>query len=91
VAEGLLCPATSSTWPKWIVPPAEHRVSSLPKGYVVSFIKFHLHGLGSPPNRFMRALLHHYGVELQHLSPNAISSAAIFIVVCEGCLGLMPH
>jgi len=35
-----------------------------PKGYVVSFAKFHRHGLGAPPSRFMRALCHHYGVEL---------------------------
>jgi len=62
--EGLLQPLTSSTWPEWIAPPAEHQEPSPPEGYVVSFIKFHRHGLGSPPSRFMRALLHHYGVEL---------------------------
>jgi len=39
----------------------------------------------------MRALLHHYRVELQHLSPNAISNAVIFAAVCEGYLGVMPH
>ena len=39
----------------------------------------------------MRALLHHYGVELQHFSPNAISAMAIFAAVCEGYLGVMPH
>ena len=39
----------------------------------------------------MRALYHHYGVELQHFSPNAITTVAIFVVVCEGYLGVMPH
>jgi hypothetical protein len=34
----------------------------------------------------MRALCHHYGVELQHFSPNTITAA-----VCEGYLGMMPH
>jgi hypothetical protein len=29
-----------------------------PEGYVVSFIAFHESGLGMPPSRFMRALLH---------------------------------
>jgi len=58
---------------------------------VVSFAKFHRHGLGAPPSRFMRALCLHYGVELQHFSPNAITVAAVFAVVCEGYLGMMPH
>jgi hypothetical protein len=39
----------------------------------------------------MRALVHYYGVELQHFSPNAISNVAIFAMVCEGYLGTMPH
>ena len=39
----------------------------------------------------MRVLLHHYGVELHHFSPNAISAAVIFAAVCEGYLGVMPH
>jgi hypothetical protein len=30
-------------------------------------------------------------VELQHFSPNAITTAAIFAAVCEGYLGMMPH
>jgi len=67
--EGLLRPLTSSTRPEWIALPEEHRDTSPPEGYVVSFIKFHCHELGFPPRRFMRALLHHYGVELQHFSP----------------------
>ena len=58
---------------------------------MVSFVKFHHHGLGSPPSRFMWVILHHYSIELQHLSPNAISTAAIFVAVCKGCLGVMPH
>ena len=62
--EGLLRPATSSTWLEWIVPPVEHQEPSPLEGYMVSFIKFHRHGFGSPPSRFTRALLHHYGVEL---------------------------
>jgi hypothetical protein len=39
----------------------------------------------------MRALLHHYGVELHNLSPNSIAQAAIFVAVCEGYLGIAPH
>jgi len=89
--EGLICSRTSSLRPKWIVPPADHREPNPPKGYVVSFAKFHRHGLGSSPSRFMRALYYHYGMELQHFSPNAITATAVFAVVCEGYLGIMLH
>ena len=89
--EGLLRPRVSSSRPEWIAPAADHWELRPPKGYVVSFAKFHRHGLGSPPSRFMRALCHHYSVELQHFSPNAITVAAIFATVCKGYLGMMPH
>jgi hypothetical protein len=39
---------------------------------MVSFVAFHERGLGMPPSRFMRALLHYYKVELHHLAPNSI-------------------
>ena len=89
--EGLLCPRASSMRPEWIAPSADHRELDPSKGYIVSFAKFHRHGLGSPPSRFMRAFCHHYDVELQHFSPNAITAVAIFAVVCEGYLGVMSH
>jgi len=85
--EGLLCPHTSSSPPEWIAPAADHREPRPPKGYVVSFAKFHRHVLGSPLSHFMRALCHHYGVELQHFSPNAVTAVAVFAAVCEGYLG----
>jgi len=89
--EGLLRPRISSSRPEWIAPAVDHREPRPPKGYVVSFAKFHRHGLGSPPSHFMRMLCHNYGVELQHFSPNAITAVAIFATVCEGYLGMMPH
>jgi len=61
--EGLLRPRVSSSWPERIAPAADHREPRPPKGYVVSFAKFHRHGLGSPPSPFMRVLCHHYGVQ----------------------------
>jgi hypothetical protein len=42
----------------------------------------------APASRFMRALCHHYGVELHNFAPNAISQAATFVGVCEGFLGI---
>jgi len=89
--EGLLRPRVSSLRPEWVAPTADHREPRPPKGYVVSFAKFHPHGLGSPPSRFMWALYHHYGVEIQHFSRNAITAAVVFAAVCEGYLGMMPH
>jgi len=89
--EGLLRHRTSLSSPEWIASAADHREPRPPKGYVVSFAKFHHHGLGTPPSRFMRALYHDYGVELQHFSPNAITVAAVFAAVCAGYLGTMPH
>jgi len=62
--EGLLRCRTSLSPLKWIAPAADHREPRPHKGYVVSFAKFHRHSLGAPPSRFMRALCHHYGVEL---------------------------
>jgi hypothetical protein len=59
-----------------------------PPGYVVSFVSFHERGFGVPASRFMRALLHYYGVELHNLNPNSIAQAAIFAAVCEGFRGL---
>jgi hypothetical protein len=39
----------------------------------------------------MRALLHHYEVELHNFNPNSIAQAAIFAEVCEGFLRIDPH
>jgi hypothetical protein len=63
-------------------------VPNPPRGYVVSFTRFHERGFTAPASRFMRALCHHYGVELHNFAPNAISQAATFVGVCEGYLGI---
>jgi hypothetical protein len=89
VGEGLLRPLTDEQRPEWI-PPVGGAAPSPPLGYIVSFISFHERGFGVPASRFMRAILHHYGVELHNLSPNSISQAAIFVAVCEGYLGISP-
>jgi hypothetical protein len=68
--------------------PASEADPTPPPGYVVSFIPFHERGFGVPASRFMRALLHHYEVELHNFNPNSIAQAAIFAAVCEGFWGL---
>lgn len=69
VAAGLLCPRTGAD--EWLEPWNE-AVPASPPGYVVSFIPFHERGVGEPMHDFFRALLHHYGAELQHLNPNGV-------------------
>jgi hypothetical protein len=90
VADGLLRPLSSDPQPEWMAPPSGAALSP-PPGYVLSFVSFHERGFGVPASRFMRAILHFYGVELHNLSPNSIAQAAIFAAVCEGFLGIAPH
>ena len=61
VKKGLLCVRTVAN--QWIIPGGEDVPASL-DGYV--------RGLVTPRHRFLRGLLHYYGLELQHLNPNGI-------------------
>jgi hypothetical protein len=90
VADGLLRPLSGGPQPEWMAPASEADPTP-PPGYVVSLIPFHERGFGVPASRFMRALLHYYGVELHNFNPNSIAQAAIFTAVCEGFLGIDPH
>jgi hypothetical protein len=90
VADGLFRPLSGGPQPEWMAP-ASKAGPTPPPGYVVSFIPFHERGFGVPASRFMRALLHYYGVELHNFNPNSIAQAAIFAAVCEGFLGIDPH
>jgi hypothetical protein len=73
---------------EWIVLPARDHAPNPPSGFVVSFVCFHERGFTAPASRFMRALCHHYDVELHNFAPNVISQAATFVGVCEGYLGI---
>jgi hypothetical protein len=90
VADGLLRPLSGDPQPEWMAPASEADPTP-PPGYVVSFVSFHERGFGVPASRFMRALLHYYGVELHNFNPNPVAQAAIFVAVCEGFLGIDPH
>jgi hypothetical protein len=57
----------------------------------VPFAPFHERGLTIPPHPFLRGLLHHYQIKLQHLNPNGIQHIAAIIALCEGYLGIEPH
>jgi hypothetical protein len=73
---------------EWIVLPAAHHEPNPPKGYVVSFVRYHERGFTAPASTFTRAMCYYYGVELHNFAPNAISQAATFVGVCEGYLGI---
>ena len=87
VAAGLLPPNTDPARPVWIAPRSE-TTPNPPSGYIVSLARLHERGFGVPVGRFIRALCHHYGVELHNFAANAISQVAVFIAVCEGYLGI---
>jgi hypothetical protein len=76
---------------EWIVTPVDDRESNKPAGYVVCFVAFHDRGFGIPASRFMRTLVHYYGVELHNFNPNSIAKVTVFGAVCEGYLGTSPH
>ena len=69
---GLLRPVTDPNRPEWIAPSGEPEPRPR-DGYIVSFVSFHKRGLGLLADRFMRALLHYYGVEPHNFNPNSIT------------------
>jgi hypothetical protein len=89
ITDGLLRPLSGDPQPEWMAPASEADPTP-PPGYVVSFVSFHERGFEVPASRFMRPLLHYYGVELHNFNPNSIAQAAIFVAVCEGFLGIDP-
>jgi hypothetical protein len=88
VADSQLAANEDGQSAEWIVPSERQRAPNPPRGYVVSFVRFHEHSFMAPASRFMWALCQHYGVELHNFAPNAISQAATFVGVCEGFLGI---
>ena len=74
----------------WIAPGSETEPKPS-SGYVVSLARLHEWGFGVPAGGFIRALCHHYGVELHNFAPNSISQTAVFVAVCEGYLGVEAH
>jgi len=57
----------------------------------VVFLPYVLRGLGFPISDFFRGLLHHWGVQVHHLTPNSIFKILIFVHLCEAFLGVEPH
>ena len=67
---------------------------SFPHEGVNESVVFHPHvlrGLGFPVSDFFRGLLHHWRVQVYHLTPNSIFHISIFVHLCESFLGIEPH
>jgi hypothetical protein len=75
---------------EWIVP-VDESVPRPPRGYVVSFVAFHVRGFFVPAGQFIRGVLFLYGLELQHLNPNNIQQMPTFEAMCKGFLGIGAH
>ena len=58
---------------------------------VISFIPFHLLGFGLPAHPLLRWLLYYYGLCLHNLTPEGILHLLVFIMLCEGFLGMPTH
>jgi hypothetical protein len=55
---------------------------------IVVLSSFFQHGFGLPTCEFLHGLLHHYEIELVHLSPNSILQIAVFVHLCEAFLNV---
>ena len=58
---------------------------------VVSFVPFHLLGFGLSTHPLLRWLLYYYGLRLHDLTPEGILHLSVFIMLCEGFLGIPAH
>ena len=57
----------------------------------MSFVDFHERGFVILASDFFHGFLCEYGVQLQHLPPNAVLQLAGFVVVHEAFLGIEPN
>ena len=58
---------------------------------VVSFTHFHSFWFGVPARPLLRWLLYYYGLCLHDLTPQRIIHLFVFIMLCEGFLGVPAH
>ena len=71
---------------------ARSEVEPRPKdNEVISFIPFHLLGFRLPAHPLLRWLLYYYGLRFHDLTPEGILHLLVFIMLCEGFLGIPTH
>jgi hypothetical protein len=85
--EGLIAAKEIS---KWRVEPNAAMPAPLEKEVVM--LKSHVdRGLSLPPSYFLKSMLFHYKLQLQHIAPNSFTIIAGFVALCEGYLGVYPR
>ena len=47
--------------------------------------------MGLPSSNFFSGLLHYYGIQLHHLTPNSFGHMSVFVHLSEAFLGIEPH
>ena len=75
---------------RWRVP-MRSEVEPRPKQNEVSFTPFHLLGFGLPAHPLLRWLCYYYGLLLHDLTLEGILHLSVFIMLCEGFLGIPAH
>jgi hypothetical protein len=75
----------------WRVPARSEVEPRLKENEVVSFISFHLLGSRLLVHPLLRWLLYYYGLYLHDLTPDGILHLSVFIMLCEGFLGIHAH
>ena len=75
----------------WRVPPRTKVELRLEENEVVSFTNFHSFVFGVPVHPLLWWSLYYYGVHLHDLTLERILHLFIFIMLCEGFLGVPTH
>jgi hypothetical protein len=65
-------------------------LGDLAAGEFVLFTSYISCGLALPISPFFLLMLEEFGLQLQHLTPNSILQAAIFVHLCEMFVGVAP-
>ena len=75
----------------WRVPVRSEVEPGPKENEVVSFVPFHLLGFGLSTHPLLRWLLYYYRLRLHDLTPKGILHLTVFIMLCEGFLGIPAH
>ncbi|KAE8813542.1 hypothetical protein D1007_09242 [Hordeum vulgare] len=82
-----------------LLPPASQVLVRIPgaetaptpvAGEIVVFDEHFYMGFGLSASSFFSECLHFFGLQPHHLAPNAILQLSVFVVLCEGFLGIEP-
>ena len=76
---------------RWRVLARSEVEPGLKENEAISFVPFHLLGFGPPMHPLLRWLLYYYRLCLHDLTLEGILYLSVFIMLCEGFLGIPTH